>query len=190
MKYVILLLIFCIPLTNIIGQRAESPLGLQIHPAVEFNEIGSAIQIGGSLSAGFFYKGFYCSLYYFQNFQSAQIMHLDAYERLEARYSERGIRFEYVFSVKYYLNIIAGVRLGQGLIDNDILSVSGIESIEEQRIFQFRPEAGAEVRLNPSMRLSFLAGYRSIYGLEEVEDGINTSHFNCLVTSLGLRFVL
>lgn len=190
MKHAILLLFFLIPLTSISSQTRKQPFGLQIHPAIELNEIGSGIQLGGSLSAGFHYKRFHFSLYYFQNFQNAQIMHLDAYQRLETEYAERGVRFEYVLPVKYYLNIIVGVRLGQGLIDNEILSANGVERIEEQRVFQFRPEAGAEIRLNPSMRLSFLTGYRSIYGLEELEDGINTSHFNSLVTSLGLRFVL
>lgn len=190
MKHAILFSFFFIPLTSISSQTGKPIFGLQIHPAIELNEIGSGIQLGGSLSAGFYYKRFHFSLYYFQNFQNAQIMHLEAYQRLETEYAERGVRFEYVLPIKYYLNIMVGLRLGQGLIDNDILSAKGAESIEEQRIFQFRPEAGAEISLNPSMRLSFLAAYRSIYGLEELEDGINTSHFNSLVTSLGLRFVL
>ena len=184
--FVLLFLFFSIA---IFGQRNQSKFGFQIHPAIELNEIGSGIQLGASISAGFFYNDFYFSAYYFQNFENAEIQHLEAYTKLETQYAERGLRVEYVFPVKYYLHIITGFRGGEGIINNEILTAQGVERNEEERVLQFRPELGAELKLNPSMRLSFLAGYRIISGLEEVEKGLNKSHFNSLTSSLGLRFV-
>ncbi len=181
------LLLFLGIVCTLWSQQTRKVVGIHIQPSLEIHEVGAEINLSLQFNAGIYYRNFTFQAYYAQLLEPAFIESKEENqnELFRTRFYERGLGVHYFHRANDFLNVFAGVKAGDGQIT--ILDDTDQDLLEDD-IFQIRPEIGAELILNPTMRLSFQAGFRQIFGLE-AETPFEDADFNSLVSSLGLRFV-
>lgn len=179
------LLFYC---TSSNAQSPKEQFGFHVAPHLEIHELGSEITLSAGFYAGFHYRRFHYSAYYTQTTQAFTPNQGElSVSDLEIRFSERSLGCSYHHPTNEYLRVIIGIRIGDGTITSKY-DLNGQAMEDSDQVFQFRPEIGTSIRLNPSMLLYFSVGYRSVYG---IDNGLflDQKDINSISSNVGLSFV-
>ena len=104
----------------------------------------------------------------------------------ESTLEEYGFQGTFLYPATSRLNFSFGLRVGLGEAGMEAIYKRVSEGLQKEDIWAASPEAGVEFPLTRNLSLAYTAGYRWLWGAENLED-VGCGSYSSIYTALSLR---
>lgn len=165
-------------LTAVNGQPRE--WGYHAGTTVQLSEVNGANALSAGMTAGVSSGRILLGFYGLKALTPAQA------PTYESTLEEYGFQGAFLYPLTPRLNLHFGLRAGWGEAGLEAIYKSVSEGMQKENIRAASPEMGIEFPLTRHLSLSYIGGYRWLWGAENLED-VDCGSYSSVYTTLSLR---
>ncbi len=177
-KWMLLPVMLFALLSAVNGQPRE--WGYHAGTTVQLSEVNGANALSAGMTAGVSSGRIMLGFYGLRALTPAQT------PTYESSLEEYGFQGAFLYPITSRLNLNFGFRAGLGEAGMEAVHKHISEGSQKEDIRAFSPEAGIEFPLTRHLSLAYIAGYRWLWGAENLED-VGCGSYSSVYTTLSLR---
>ena len=177
-KYILLLAMIFGLISALFSQPRE--WGYHAGATVLLSEINGANALSSGMTAGVSNGRILIGVYGIRALSPAQR------PTYESTLEEYGLQTAFLYPMTSRLNLNFGLRAGVGEAGMEAIQKRISEGVQKEAIWAISPEMGIEFPLTRNLSLAYTAGYRWLWGAENLED-VGCGSYSSIYTALSLR---